>query len=96
MIFDPSSSEVVHKALVRIDEANDRIFDVGGIDAASRTPFDKGDAAIDTGLPAVAVAKLLQARIRHEHDYLGLGLGAELKSNRCGGNVVIADRASAD
>src|SRR5690606_37386348 len=88
--------QVVHQSLVAEHEADDRVGDAVRAEILTDTELDDRDAAVDTGLPAVARAERFERGIGHEHQHLGTRLAADLEAERSGGEPVVLHRPAAD
>ncbi len=67
-----------------------------GVEVLADAELDEGDGPVHARLPAVAVAEAVQRFGRHEQQDLGLGLAAQLESERRGRHPVVLHRLIVD
>ena len=62
--------------------ADDGALEIVGIYVAAYPELDDGDAAVDAGLPAVAILESFESQVGHEQYNLARSLAADLKTDR--------------
>ena len=67
-----------HQPLVAEHEGHDRVLEGLGVDVITRTPLGHRHGTVHAGLPALALAELLQRLVIHEDHDNGVLLGADL------------------